>query len=249
MIPRRARVPGPGPEFRFPIRRRTRPPRRLSSARASSSKALLVGGRRGERRARGSRVGLELARAFRGRERFARLVGSDALAAVRAKAAVIRRARRLKRAGELRVNVLDASFESTGREGRHSVRVEVDAAGGVAKGATPAGAATDVSGRDDVVPTLDSVCREGGYERARGTPNSRATVRRRKTVAKAGLLLRAVLRAAPVTKSFPLYGRDGETVGSARVAFEWARDDREDASDNREDASDAASDVLARLRR
>ena len=70
-----------------------------------------------------------------------------------------------------------------------------------------------------------------------------------KTVAKAGLLLRAVLRAAPVTKSFPLYGRDGETVGSARVAFEWARDDREDASDNREDASDAASDVLARLRR
>ena len=64
--------------------------------------------------------------------------GSDALAAaVRAKTTVIKATRRLKRAGELRVNVLDASFESTGREGRHSVRVEVDAAGGVAKGATP----------------------------------------------------------------------------------------------------------------
>ena len=109
-----------------------------SSARASSSKALLVGGRRGERRARGSASGSN-SRAHSAGASGSRLgSGSDALAAaVRAKTTVIKATRRLKRAGELRVNVLDASFESTGREGRHSVRVEVDAAGGVAKGATP----------------------------------------------------------------------------------------------------------------
>ena len=176
--------------------------------------------------------------------------GSDALAAaVRAKTTVIKATRRLKRAGELRVNVLDASFESTGREGRHSVRVEVDAAGGVAKGATPAaatdrrGETTSFNSRLKFAVKADTNGHEGRQIRVRLCEESG------KTVAKAGLLLRAVLRAAPVTKSFPLYGRDGETVGSARVAFEWARDDREDASDNREDASDAASDVLARLRR
>ena len=176
--------------------------------------------------------------------------GSDALAAaVRAKTTVIKATRRLKRAGELRVNVLDASFESTGREGRHSVRVEVDAAGGVAKGATPAaatdrrGETTSFNSRLKFAVKADTNGHEGRQIRVRLCEESG------KTVAKAGLLLRAVLRAAPVTKSFPLYGRDGETVGSARVAFEWARDDREDASDDREDASDAASDVLARLRR
>ena len=162
---------------------------------------------------------------------------------------MIKATRRLKRAGELRVNVLDASFESTGREGRHSVRVEVDAAGGVAKGATPAaatdrrGETTSFNSRLKFAVKADTNGHEGRQIRVRLCEESG------KTVAKAGLLLRAVLRAAPVTKSFPLYGRDGETVGSARVAFEWARDDREDASDDREDASDAASDVLARLRR
>ena len=41
-------------------------------------------------------------------------------------------------------------------------------------------------------------------------------------VAKAGLGLRATLRAAPVTKAFPIFDRGGEKVGTARLAFEWA---------------------------
>ena len=168
--------------------------------------------------------------------------GADALAAaVRAKTTVIKATRRLKRAGELRVNVLDASFESTGRKGQHSVRVEVDAAGGVAKGATPAaavdrrGETVSFNSRLKFAVKADKTGHEGRQIRVRLCDESG------KTIAKAGLLLRAVLRAAPVTKSFPLYGRDGETAGSARVAFEWARD-------RREESSDAAADVLAKPR-
>lgn len=169
--------------------------------------------------------------------------GADALAAaVRAKTTVIKATRRLKRAGELRVNVLDASFESTGRKGQHSVRVEVDAAGGVAKGATPAaavdrrGETVSFNSRLKFAVKADKTGHEGRQIRVRLCDESG------KTIAKAGLLLRAVLRAAPVTKSFPLYGRDGETAGSARVAFEWARDEREESSD-------AEADVLAKLRK
>ena len=33
--------------------------------------------------------------------------------------------------------------------------------------------------------------------------------------------LRAALRAAPVTKAFPLHDRAGDVVGHARLAIEW----------------------------
>ena len=41
---------------------------------------------------------------------------------------------------------------------------------------------------------------------------------------KSGLLLRAILRAAPVTKEFPLFAPDQSEVGRITLAFEWAFD-------------------------
>ena len=69
-----------------------------------------------------------------------------------------------------------------------------------------------------------------------------------RTIAKTALILRAALRAAPVTKSFPLHDRAGAVVGNARLAVEWDYDDeaREDAKEN--EAVSAAARLLAAVK-
>jgi hypothetical protein len=43
----------------------------------------------------------------------------------------------------------------------------------------------------------------------------------RKTLCMSGLVVREVLRAAPVTKEFALYDVDGKEAGHALLSFEW----------------------------
>ncbi len=197
--------------------------------------------------------------------------GSDAFArAVHAKTAVIKATRRLKRAGDLRVSVIDVELidgfaaeverardarleeaaaeeeaaaaraktdergsrlaSSNARRTKNSTRfamkfrVDVDVpAGHPARGACTA--PERLNRRKDFVRfnsrmafalPADGSGHEGREIKVRLCDASG------RCVAKAGLGLRATLRAAPVTKAFPIFDRGGEKVGTARLAFEWA---------------------------
>ena len=197
--------------------------------------------------------------------------GSDAFArAVHAKTAVIKATKRLKRAGDLRVSVIDVELidgfaaeverardarleeaaaaaaaaaargetdergsrlaSSNARSTKNSTRfamkfrVDVDVpAGHPARGACTA--PERLNRRKDFVGfnsrmafalPADGSGHEGREIKVRLCDASG------RCVAKAGLGLRATLRAAPVTKAFPIFDRGGEKVGSARLAFEWA---------------------------
>ena len=197
--------------------------------------------------------------------------GSDAFArAVHAKTAVIKATRRLKRAGDLRVSVIDVELidgfaaeverardarleeaaaeeeaaaaraktdergsrlaSSNARRTKNSTRfamkfrVDVDVpAGHPARGACTA--PERLNRRKDFVGfnsrmafalPADGSGHEGREIKVRLCDASG------RCVAKAGLGLRATLRAAPVTKAFPIFDRGGEKVGTARLAFEWA---------------------------
>jgi hypothetical protein len=160
-------------------------------------------------------------------------VGADALAAaVRAKTTVIKATRRLKRSGELRVDVLEATFlDAPVVDGDpFTFRVAVDADAHFVRGATPA-RAFDNKHRRDVV-TFNSRLAFSLPASSDGHAGKRVEARlcdgAGRTVAKTAVLLRAALRAAPVTKAFPLHDRAGAVVGTARLAIEWdyAKQDR-----------------------
>ena len=197
--------------------------------------------------------------------------GSDAFArAVHAKTAVIKATKRLKRAGDLRVSVIDvelidgfAAEVERARDARLE-EAEAAAAAAAARGETDErgsrlassnARSTKNSTRFAMKFRVD-VDVPAGHP-ARGACTAPERLNRRKDfvgfnsrmafalpadgsghegreikvrlcdasgrcVAKAGLGLRATLRAAPVTKAFPIFDRGGEKVGTARLAFEWA---------------------------
>ena len=197
--------------------------------------------------------------------------GSDAFArAVHAKTAVIKATRRLKRAGDLRVSVIDvelidgfAAEVERARDARLA-EAEAAAAAGAARGETDARGSrlassnarrTKNSTRFAMKFRVDVDVPAGHPARSACTAPERLNRRKDlvgfnsrmafalpadgsghegreikvrlcdasgRCVAKAGLGLRATLRAAPVTKAFPIFDRGGEKVGTARLAFEWA---------------------------
>jgi hypothetical protein len=181
-------------------------------------------------------------------------VGADALAAaVRAKTTVIKATRRLKRSGELRVDVLEATFLDAPEDSgdAFTFRVAVDADAHSVRGATPA-RAFDNKHRRDVV-TFNSRLAFSLPASSDGHAGKRVEARlcdgAGRTVAKTAVLLRAALRAAPVTKSFPLHDRAGLVVGTARLAIEWDYAKQEqDAKENDTDAVSAAAKVLAAVK-
>jgi hypothetical protein len=181
-------------------------------------------------------------------------VGADALAAaVRAKTTVIKATRRLKRSGELRVDVLEATFLDAPEDSgdAFTFRVAVDADAHSVRGATPA-RAFDNKHRRDVV-TFNSRLAFSLPASSDGHAGKRVEARlcdgAGRTVAKTAVLLRAALRAAPVTKSFPLHDRAGLVVGTARLAIEWDYEkESPDAKENDRDAVSAAAKFLAAVK-
>ena len=155
--------------------------------------------------------------------------GADQLAAViRAKTTLSKATRRLKQAGELRVKVLSARFTNpdaivgaAGGAGGFQLRVQCDTDSQVARGESTlktfdaeANAVSFNQRMSFRLPATDKtgelrmqLCDAGGV-----------------ALCKSGLLLRAVLRAAPVTKEFPLFGPDLNETGHVRLSFEWAYD-------------------------
>ena len=185
-------------------------------------------------------------------------VGADALAAaVRAKTTVIKATRRLKRSGELRVDVLEATFldapekfDGDASAETFTFRVAVDAdKSGFVRGSTPA-RAFDNKRRRDVV-TFNSRLAFSLPASSDGHAGKRVEARlcdgAGRTVAKTAVLLRAALRAAPVTKSFPLHDRAGAVVGQARLAIEWDYAEEEQDAKENENVS-AASKLLAAVK-
>ena len=187
-------------------------------------------------------------------------VGADALAAaVRAKTAVIKATRRLKRSGELRVDVLEATFpaprksESGSIPDAFSFRVAVDADGKDSiRGSTTARGFDDERKRD--VVTFDQRLAFSLPASSDGHAGKRVEARlcdgEGRTVAKTALLLRAALRAAPVTKSFPLHDRAGAVFGTARLAVEWDYEKEEEGSAAKQnEAASAAAKFLAAVKK
>ena len=193
-------------------------------------------------------------------------VGADALAsAALAKTAVIKATRRLKRSGELRVDVLevtfthafDARFANDDDTTAGSVpetfafRVAVDAGANASIRGSTTARAYDNKRRRDVV-TFNKRLAFSLPASSDGHAGKKIEARLcdgdGRTIAKTALILRAALRAAPVTKSFPLHDRAGAVVGNARLAVEWDYDDeaREDAKEN--EAVSAAARLLAAVK-
>ena len=193
-------------------------------------------------------------------------VGADALAsAALAKTAVIKATRRLKRSGELRVDVLevtfthafDARFANDDDTVAGSVpetfafRVAVDAGANASIRGSTTARAYDNKRRRDVV-TFNKRLAFSLPASSDGHAGEKIEARLcdgdGRTIAKTALILRAALRAAPVTKSFPLHDRAGAVVGNARLAVEWDYDDeaREDAKEN--EAVSAAARLLAAVK-
>jgi hypothetical protein len=196
-------------------------------------------------------------------------VGADALAAAAlAKTAVIKATRRLKRSGELRVDVLEVTFthafdarvandDDTAAGSipeTFAFRVAVDAGPRNAsiRGTTTA-RAFDNKRRRDVV-TFNKRLAFSLPASSDGHAGKKIEARlcdgEGRTIAKTAMLLRAALRAAPVTKSFPLHDRAGANVGNARLAVEWDYDDeaREDANAKENEAVSAAARLLAAVK-
>ena len=196
-------------------------------------------------------------------------VGADALAsAALAKTAVIKATRRLKRSGELRVDVLEVTFthafdarvandDDTAAGSipeTFAFRVAVDAGPRNAsiRGTTTA-RAFDNKRRRDVV-TFNKRLAFSLPASSDGHAGKKIEARlcdgEGRTIAKTAMLLRAALRAAPVTKSFPLHDRAGAIVGNARLAVEWDYDDeaREDANAKENEAVSAAARLLAAVK-
>jgi hypothetical protein len=172
---------------------------------------------------------------------------------VRAKTTVIKATRRLKRSGELRVDVLEATFLDAPEDSgdAFTFRVAVDADAHSVRGATPA-RAFDNKHRRDVV-TFNSRLAFSLPASSDGHAGKRVEARlcdgAGRTVAKTAVLLRAALRAAPVTKAFPLHDRAGAVVGTARLAIEWDYEkESPDAKENDRDAVSAAAKFLAAVK-
>lgn len=198
-------------------------------------------------------------------------VGADALAAAAlAKTAVIKATRRLKRSGELRVDVLEVTFtrafdarvandDDTGYAGSipetFAFRVAVDAGANASIRGSTAARAFDNKRRRDVV-TFNKRLAFSLPASSDGHAGKKIEARlcdgEGRTIAKTAMLLRAALRAAPVTKSFPLHDRAGAICGNARLAVEWDYDDeaREDANakENEKPAVSAAARLLAAVK-
>lgn len=195
-------------------------------------------------------------------------VGADALAAAAlAKTAVIKATRRLKRSGELRVDVLevtftpafDARFANDDDTAAVSVpetfafRVAVDAGANASiRGSTNARAFDNKRRRDAVTfnKRLAFALPASSDGHAGKKIEARVCDGEGRTIAKTAMLLRAALRAAPVTKSFPLHDRAGAVVGNARLAVEWDYDDeaREGADAKENEAVSAAARLLAAVK-
>jgi len=170
-------------------------------------------------------------------------VGADALAAAAlAKTAVIKATRRLKRSGELRVDVLEVTF-TRAFDARvandddtavgsipetFAFRVAVDAGANASIRGSTTARAFDNKRRRDVV-TFNKRLAFSLPASSDGHAGKKIEARlcdgEGRTIAKTAMLLRAALRAAPVTKSFPLHDRAGANVGNARLAVEWDYDD------------------------
>lgn len=157
-------------------------------------------------------------------------VGADALAAaVHAKTTVIKATRRLKRAGELRVDVLEATFLAPPATGGGAavvpdafafrVAVDADGATGPIRGATSARASKKGVVTFNSRLAFSLPASSDGH--AGGRVEARLCDAAGRTTAKTAVPLRAALRAAPVTKAFPLHDRAGDVVGHARLAIEW----------------------------
>ena len=196
-------------------------------------------------------------------------VGADALAAAAlAKTAVIKATRRLKRSGELRVDVLEVTFTpafdarfandddtavGVSVPETFAFRVAVDAGANASiRGSTNARAFDNKRRRDAVTfnKRLAFSLPASSDGHAGKKIEARVCDGEGRTIAKTAMLLRAALRAAPVTKSFPLHDRAGAIVGNARLAVEWDYDDevREDANAKENEAVSAAARLLAAVK-
>jgi len=198
-------------------------------------------------------------------------VGADALAAAAlAKTAVIKATRRLKRSGELRVDVLEVTFTrafdarvandddtavGSSIPETFAFRVAVDAGANASIRGSTTARAFDNKRRRDVV-TFNKRLAFSLPASSDGHAGKKIEARlcdgEGRTIAKTAMLLRAALRAAPVTKSFPLHDRAGANVGNARLAVEWDYDDeaREDANAKENEAVEfsAAARLLAAVK-
>ena len=195
-------------------------------------------------------------------------VGADALAAAAlAKTAVIKATRRLKRSGELRVDVLEVTFTHAfdarvandddtavgSIPETFAFRVAVDAGANASIRGSTTARAFDNKRRRDVV-TFNKRLAFSLPASSDGHAGKKIEARlcdgEGRTIAKTAMLLRAALRAAPVTKSFPLHDRAGAIVGNARLAVEWDYDDevREDANAKENEAVSAAARLLAAVK-
>jgi len=198
-------------------------------------------------------------------------VGADALAAAAlAKTAVIKATRRLKRSGELRVDVLEVTF-TRAFDARvandddtavgsvpetFAFRVAVDAGANASIRGSTTARAFDNKRRRDVV-TFNKRLAFSLPASSDGHAGKKIEARlcdgEGRTIAKTAMLLRAALRAAPVTKSFPLHDRAGANVGNARLAVEWdyhdeAREFHANAKENEAVEFSAAARLLAAVK-
>ena len=166
---------------------------------------------------------------------------------------------RVRRAGELRVDVLETTTTTRAlgigaaveRAEAFTIRIAVDAdadgATSKIRGSTKRANPMRFDGGDSKHARVFAFNSRVSFalpasedDRAGKKVEARLCDGSGKTVAKTAVPLAAALRAAPVVKTFPLYDRDGTVVGTARVALEW------ECHRRRNDAAAAAHALLRR---
>ena len=179
--------------------------------------------------------------------------GSEAIVnVVKAHTTVQKATRRLKKKGNLTVNVLETTFlakdDDKNRMFKTVVAVDSKSKTNCSGGATALKPFDNILKRDTV--TFNS---RMGFPLQSSTDGHYGKVLETKlcgedgaTLAKFGMSLKSALRAAPVTKSFPLHDRAGVVVGSTRIAIEW---DVTEVNASENDAPVAARALLRKLRK
>jgi hypothetical protein len=179
------------------------------------------------------------------RNRFG--TGADAFAAVAMANVVVQKAtRRLKKSGTLIVNILETKLDAKDENGEKKWKSVVAVGGGTGQTGATSLKPFDSSRKASLI-TFNARMRfqlpASSDGHASEILETRLCDADGKTFAKTAIKLKAAIRAAPVTKTFPIHDRRGNVVGTTRITIEW---DVSTTNDSENDAHAAATALLGK---